>query len=316
MPGTRNHSEVGSNFPTIAVNPNNVSSSLLRSLNTEHLIQFSDWEKIKVQEISNEIKKLCDKLIEKYWFSPNTGEKFKKSIFLHPFEEVPWHPTYRGISCSKVICTWDRASLSGLLPTCDIYVNPKMVDNRDFYFAVMFHELDHHAFYYKKFLDKNINNISSLEWKQNALNLFSYESTRDHNYSFCTELMARIDTADELMSRGISWDRIWKYWPGNEYETTWEDVYWDSIKYAKKFLHFQIWLYNLLWNTFWLDSNRLKKKHLSKTADKQFQTVMNRLRNEIFNSSSIERSKGVIDRSYWKLQESRWSWDIFCSLRK
>lgn len=301
---SKNHSERGGSFPNIVVDPNNINSSLLRSLNTEYPIQFSDWEKIKVQEIMDEIKIQCDILIKKYWFNAADGEKFKKGIDLHPFEVVPWHPSYRGICYSKVI-RWDRNSLSVLSPVCKIYVNPMMVSNRDFYFAVMFHELDHHAFYFKKFLEKHIENIPSVEWKQNALDSFSLETTQDYTYSFCTELMARIDTADELMSKWISWNKVWEYWPGNEYETTWEAFYKDSILYAKKFLKFQIWLYNLLSIEFWLESNKRKNQQITQQADTYFQQIMGSLWKTIFNSTSIENIKYVINNLLTKLRNSR-----------
>lgn len=305
MSSLENYNErVSRSLPKVSVDPNRITSTLLNLLKTERCVQLLNWEKINIQEIMDEIKNQCDTLIRKYWFSVADGEKFKKSIDIHPFEEVPWYPSYRGISRSKVI-TWDRNSLSVLSPLCEIYVNPKMVSNRDFYFAVMFHELDHHAFYFKKFLEKHIENIPSVEWKQNALSLFSHETTQDDTYNFCTELMARIDTADELMSRWISWDKVWEYWPGNECETTWERFYGDSILYAKKFLNFQIWLYNILARDFWLDWNWRKNQQLPQQANAYFQQIMESLRKTVFNSTSIENIKNVINNLLMKLHNSR-----------
>lgn len=299
----------GISLPRIVLG-SRINDALLNSLNTEKSIQLSNWEKISLEEIMNEIKNQCDILIKKYWFNISDGEKFKKGIDIHPFEEVPWYPSYRGICFSWIKTETD--SLSDLSPVGLIYVNPKMVYNRDFYFAVMFHELDHHAFYFKKFLEKQIEDIPSVEWRQNALNSFSHLSVHDITYSFCTEIMARIDTADELMSKWISWDNVWEYWPGNEFETTWEVFYKDSILYAKKFLQFQIWLYNLLARDFWLDLNKWKNHQLTQQADIYFQKIMESLRKTVFNSTSIESCKHAIDNLLEKLRNSR-SWREFAS---
>ena len=129
-------------------------------------IQFPNWEKISLKEIKEEFENSCNSIIKKYWFSEEDSIKFKQSIVLHPFWEVPGHPSLRGMSCSSVICTWDTDSLSDLSPHGNIYVNPNLVDNRDFYFAVLFHEIDHHAFYFKKFYEKHIDSITSVEWKR------------------------------------------------------------------------------------------------------------------------------------------------------
>lgn len=281
---------------------------LLNSLQKDKSILLQDWEKINILEISEEYQNLCKVIIEKYWFSEDEIIKFKRSIILHLCESDPKNSILRW-SCNKKI----RNDL--FIPIWEIYLNTDLIDNRNLYFAVLFHEIDHYAFFFKKFFEKRNEDISSAEWRQNAINLIEQEDWSEY-FRFNTELIARIDTADMLMSKWIPWDKVWEYWPWDEYYTTWEAHYSESILYAKKFLNFQIWLYNLLWDTFGLDGSKPKNKQLIEVADKQFQTIMNRLRNEIFNSPSIERSKNVIDESYRKLQESGWSWDAFCSLRK
>lgn len=283
-----------------------INHRVLELLKNKKYIQLPSWEKITIDEINKQIKNACDFIVNKYGFNNVEAKNFKKGIILYPFQSVPGHPDYRWISCSKIKNNEDSAST-----ICEIYVNPNMVSNSDFYFAVLFHELDHHAFFCKKFNSSQINKIPSKEERQNAINLLNQE-TNSEAYDFSTELIARVDTADELMSRWIPWNKLWAYWPGNEHETSWEAFYRDSILYAKKFLWFQIWLYNLLGKEFWFDATKNRNQQLSNQANIHFQQIMTGLRNYIMESKSIDSCKLLIDNCYEKLISSN-NWRTFYS---
>lgn len=284
---------------------------LLNTLTQKKYFFLSNGEKININELFEWFNDACDSLSKKYWFNPIESKIFKNNVTINPCNTGLWWLRWESGSQIQKFSDWQ------LKPICKIDLNPNIIHDKQFYIAVLIHELDHHAFFVKKFLNSKLYQCNFTS----QYNLWAAKqefNTQMHSSSwkFSTELLARVDTADELMKAWISWDEVWNYWSWNEYETTWEQSYTDSIKYAKKFLSFQIWLYNLLAKHYGLDSSKQINQQLSNNADKQFQTIMNRLRNEIFNSPSIERSKNVIDESYRKLQESGWSWNKFCSLRK
>lgn len=283
---------------------------LINTLKQKKCFFLLNGEKININEISVWFNDACDRLSKKYWFNPLESNILKSNTKMNPCNTELW---LRWLSSNYIqkCDDWQRK------PICKIDLNPNMIHNKQFYIAVLLHELDHHAFVVKKFLNSKLYqcNHSSKYNEQKARQEFNIQMNSP-SWSFSTELMARIDTADELMKAWISWDKVWNYWPWNEYETTWEAIYTESILYAKKFLSIQIWLYNLLAKHYWLDGHKQKNQQLPDKANNQFQIVMNRLRDEIFNSPSIEHSKYVIEDSYEKLQGSRWSRNKFCSLRE
>lgn len=295
-------------IPEISIKSDN--QELLITLKQNKYFFLPNGEKININEIIALFNNVCDRLSEKYWFNQIESQIFKSNVTINPCNTKLWWLRWNSSNQIQKFDDWHRK------PICKIDINPNLTHNKLFYIAVLIHELDHHAFVVKKFLNSKLYqcNFTSQYNEQNARQEFNEQSYLS-TYKFSTELLARVDTADELMARWISWDEVWNYWPWNEHETTWERSYTNSIIYAKKFLSFQIWLYNLLWNTFGLDSTKPKNNQLPEDANKHFQIIMKRLRDEIIISPSIERSKSVIDKSYEKLLDSWWSRSTFCSLR-
>lgn len=286
-----------------------VSNQLLNAMawNTNS-IQLSNWITLNPREFSEYYKIARNSIIEKYWFSEADILEFHKGLQWIHLTEVPWHPNWRWCSEHKILNWESNANF-----TWTIYINPRMINNSDLFFSVLYHELDHYAFYFKKFNDSKIPNIHAGETRQTAINEF-VQNNESQSCRFSTELLARIDTADNLMARWISWDRVREYGPWDENLTTWESHYRESIIYAQKFLKFQIWLYNLLAKSYWINYTKQRNMQLSDKANKNFNTIMNWLRDSIFNSQSIETSKNTIDRCITIIQNSR-SRNQFCNLR-
>lgn len=289
-----------------------------------NFIEIWNWNRLLISDIRENWDRAQRAAVDKYNLSPSEKDYFKEGLtriitnaqtwtkesLWFKLKPDPEHPSRRW--SSNVQCYADD-NYSNFYLGAKIYINPKMIYDKYSFFAVAFHELNHYAYKIKKYSMK-MNEIPKDQRRRLAMRI-NEEDKKDYN-EFATELLARVDTADELLWQGADNGIINMFGIWNEHETTWDSVYTDSIKYAKKFFNFQKWLYNLLAKHYWLDGHKQKNQQLPDKANNQFQIVMNRLRDEIFNSPSIEHSKYVIDDSYEKLQGSRWSRNKFCSLRE
>lgn len=275
---------------------------------------LQNWERLEKNEIDEWKSEACNDIIKKYWFSDKQWEIFKERTHIEynntEIGNRRWDSYYKW---SKITDTWVLR-----IPDCIISMNPNLIENKKFYKAILIHEIDHWAFRLKRFFNSKLfhTNPSNRDERQVAVNEYNRMINSDA-YGFSTELLARVDTSDILASKNweYSRDEIERYWLWNEHETTGEPFYTPSIIYAKKFLKFQIDLYNKLGKWFKFDNTKPINQQLSNEANKHFQNIMNRLRWEIFNSQSIERCKNVIDRSYEKLQNARTRKD-FTSMRQ
>ena len=290
---------------------NTVSVPLLNAMVwNPNNIQLSNWESLDITKIKEYYETAYNSIIKKYAFTNFDIEMFKKGFEWINFSGVPGHPFWRWSSNNRIVNNNFEAYISW-----KIYINPQIINNSDLFFATLYHELDHYAFYLKKFNYNKISVLQTKEKRQLAINRY-VQDNESESCRFATELLARIDTADKLMEKGISRNNVREYWPWDENLTTWESHYSESIVYAKKFLWFQIWLYNILSKHYGLDRSKPINTQLPDKAHKNFDTILNWLRTEIFNSQSIEHSKETINQCCLKLQESRWSREHFCELRR
>lgn len=158
-----------------------VSNQLLNAMawNTNS-IQLSNWITLNPREFSEYYKIARNSIIEKYWFSEADILEFHKGLQWIHLTEVPWHPNWRWCSEHKIL-NWE----SNAHFTWTIYINPRMINNSDLFFSVLYHELDHYAFYFKKFNDSKIPNIQLTQqinlWEKVFLGI-KYENI-DHETS-------------------------------------------------------------------------------------------------------------------------------------
>lgn len=283
---------------------------LLETIKQEKRFYLSNWEEINIDIMQKWYNDMSEDLIKKYQFNWVEWNIFKDNTWIYAYDTL-LQATWNAANSLKKCDDWQQK------PVCNISINPEKIDNKLLYKAVFFHELDHHAFFVKKYLNSQLywNNFTSKSKEENTVKKF-IKGVLLPGQRFATELLARADTVNYLMMRWAPWDKIWRYGLWEECDTTWEAFYTDSIIYAKKFIKFQIWLYVLLGKHFWLDNLKKKNQQLPDEANKHFQTIMDWLRMEIFNSPSIGKSKKIIDKSYKKLQQSKWSRNKFCSLRE
>ena len=267
-----------------------------------NFIEIWNWNRLLVSDLRENWDRAQRAAVDKYNLSPAEKDYFKEGLtriitnaqtwtkesLWFKLKPDPEHPSRRW--SSKVQCYADD-NYSNFYLGAKIYINPKMIYDKYSFFAVAFHELDHYAYKIKKYSMK-MNEIPKDQRRRLEMRIIE-EDKKDYN-KFATELLARVDTADELLWQGVDNDIVDRFGIWNENETTWEQLYTDSIKYAKKFFDFQKWLYNLLWNKFGRDSSKPKNKQLSKEAEKEFEDIMTHLRNIVFNCS-IESTKKVID---------------------
>ena len=292
-----NHENVnGHQLSSSVINLQSYNNRLSDNLSNNNISNLS------IEQINEQLKYILNVIVQKYWFNWFESNIFRNWLTIKVNQMEPGYESNFWLSNTYII-------QGDIYPKCDVYINNKLIPNTDFYFATLFHEIDHYAFNLKKLFIKNLSNAHPNE-RQSIIGAWARENDTDA-YQFCTELMARIDTANELMVQGISRNEVWSYWPWNEHWTTGERHYTDSIKYAQKFLKFQIGLYNLLACEFWLNSHKRKNQQLSDQAYWYFETIMNALRDVILESSSINNCKNAIDSCNNKLQTSE-SRNDFC----
>lgn len=281
---------------------------LIETIRQEKRFYLSNWEEISIDLLQKRCDDMSEDLIKKYKFNWVEWNIFRDNTSIDVYC-ISLPTTWSAVDSIKRFDNWE------LKPNCNIYINPDSIDNKLVYKAVFFHELDHHAFYVKKYLNSQLywKNFTSKAEEEKAIKNFMKEILLPWQ-RFATELLARTDTVNYLMMQWAPRDKIWRYGLWEECDTSWEAFYTDSIIYAKKFIKFQIWLYVLLGKHFWLDNLKKKNQQLPDEANKHFQTIMDWLRMKIFNSSSIVKSKKIIDKSYKKLQQSKWSRIKFCSI--
>ena len=272
----------------------NTSNQLGNSLNIEeHDVELANWKILSKNDIEKYKEKAYQAIVDKYKFDSIEQEAFFKGLtpineewkkkFGINFDEVPGHPSWPGICCHKAVR--DDTYLAA-----EIYVNPNVIKDPALFLATLIHELDHHAYSVKKF-SKRLLNATNRQQKGIELGKIIRED-EEYDNRFSSELLARIDTADILTWCCVTNNLVNLY--GIWYQTTWEQFYTDSIKYAKKFFDFQKRLYNVVWNKFGRDSSKPKNKQLSKEAEEEFEDIMTHLRNIVFNCS-IKSTKKVID---------------------
>lgn len=283
---------------------------LLETVKREKRFYLSNWELIDITELNEWLEEMNEFMIKKYNFNTTESIIYKDNTSIDPY--CIWLTTSTG-SCDDSIIKFDDWKWK---PKCYIYINPDKIDNKLLYKTVLFHELDHHAFYVRNYLNCQLylNKFTSQSDEDKANKNFWKKSHLPWQ-KFATELMARVDSVNYLMTQWAPWDKIWRYWLWNKCDTSGEIFYTASIIYARKFMKFQIWLYTLLGKYYWLDNLKEKNQQLPDEANKYFETIINWLRNEILNSTTIKNSKNAIDECYKKLQESRWSREKFYSMR-
>lgn len=283
---------------------------LLETVKKEQRFYLSNWEVVDIDVLNKWLEEMNVFIIKKYNFNTTESNIYKYNTSIDPY--CIWLTTSTG-RADDTILKFDDWKLK---PKCNIYINPDKIDNTLLYKAVFLHELDHHAFFIKKYLESKLylNNFTSKAEEDKANQDFA-KKIKSPWQRFATELMARVDTVNYLMTQWAPWDKIWKYWLWNKCDTSGEIFYTASIIYAKKFFKFQIWLYTLLGKHYWLNNLKAKNQELPDEANKHFETIINWLRTEILKNSTIKKSKELIDKSYEKLQESGWSWEKFYSTR-
>lgn len=284
------------------------------------VIEIWNWNRLLVSDMRENWDRAQRAAIDKYNLSPSEKEHFKEGLtriitnaetwkkepLWFKLKPDPEHPSRRG--SSDIQCYADD-NYSNFYLGAKIYINPKMIYDKNSFFAVAFHELDHYAYKIKKYSIKM--NETPKDQRQNLAMRIGKDDKKDYN-EFSTELLARVDTADELLWQGADDGIINMFGIWNEHETTWDSVYTDSIKYAKKFFNFQKWLYRLLARHYGFDRHKPKNKQLPREAEWEFERIMMALRTTVFNCKNIESTKKVIDSFCNNLALST-SWEQFNS---
>ena len=185
----------------------------------------------------------------------------------------------------------------------EIKLNPNFLRSRVDFYATLYHEIDHALYnikYYLSIFEKARTleeyEILKEEWKD-----------KRNNNVFISEFFARINTANELMRKTVSWDEVWNYWPWKPNWRGWNTeresrIYWESIVYARKFLEMNNMFYNILLRSFWKDKHWKINCQIASPWNEIFQKRGTKMRNFFFkcqfDENWVEKMKRTIDNHY------------------
>ena len=185
----------------------------------------------------------------------------------------------------------------------EIQLNPNLLHSRVDFYATLYHEIDH-ALYNIKYYLSIFEEARTLE----EYEILKREWIRKRNNNvFISEFFARINTANELMRKAVSWDEVWNYWPWKQNRRGWNTerecrIYWESIVYARKFLEMNNMFYNILLRSFWINKHWKINYQIANPWNEIFQKRGTKMRNFFFkcqfDENWVEKIKRTIDEHY------------------
>lgn len=136
---------------------NQMETQIAEVFGKQTKIELLSGEIVYLNRLKKKFEEFCNDIIKKFGFNEIEGEEFKKSFRLYPCKTPPGNPKCKWISLTH-IHPWDTRAYT----TCDVYINTNIIGDEVSYFSVLYHELNHHAYNYKKFIDSNIDDFN---WK-------------------------------------------------------------------------------------------------------------------------------------------------------